>query len=233
MSNWEILQALVFEPRKAFAELGERPKFWFPLLALIITSALVAIWYSAVVDLAWAADRELRNNPFASALTEEQITQQVQGAEGQRGLRVAITAIASVVGLPLIMMIGALYYLLVGKIFGFERGFRQWYSFSCWTTLPTALTAIPAVMVLLTTKTTQFSQESLQALSLNALIFHRAIGEPGYSWLSNFNLLQLVTLYLSILGVKVWSGRSWLFATLFVGIPWVVIWGIWARFSFA
>ncbi|MEJ0098868.1 MAG: hypothetical protein WDO12_03660 [Pseudomonadota bacterium] len=43
MSNWEILQALVFEPRKAFAEIAERPKFWFPLLVLVIAGLVTAV----------------------------------------------------------------------------------------------------------------------------------------------------------------------------------------------
>ncbi len=47
MSNWEILQALVFEPRKAFAEIAERPKFWFPLLVLIIATVGTTLWYTS------------------------------------------------------------------------------------------------------------------------------------------------------------------------------------------
>jgi hypothetical protein len=231
MSNWEILQALVFEPRKAFAELSERPKFWFPLLLLIIATTATTLWYTSVVDIGWVTDRDLRHSMFASRLTEEQITQQVQNAQQQRGLRATIGVIGTVIVIPVVMMITALYNLLVGKMFGFERGFRQWFSFCSWTSLPSALAVIPAALVLATTETTQIGQEALQTLSLNALFFHRAVGEPGFSLLNALNLIQLVTLYLSILGVKVWSGRSWLFSVLFIGIPWLVIYGIWARIS--
>ncbi len=66
---------------------------------------------------------------------------------------------------------------------------------------------------------------------MNALFFHRAVGESGFSLFNALNLVQFVTLYLSVLGVKVWSGRSWLFSILFIGIPWVLIYGIWAWFS--
>ena len=71
----------------------------------------------------------------------------------------------------------------------------------------------------------------LQVLSLNNLLFHRAPGEPGYSLLITINLLQLVGLYLSALGVRIWSGRSWLFSAVFAWLPWVLICGFWAWFA--
>jgi hypothetical protein len=231
VTNLEVLQALVFEPRKAFAELSERPRYWFPLLVFLAALLATTVWYLSTVDLAWMTDRQLRHSIFARNLTEDLITKQVQAAAERRGLQMSISVIGIAIFLPLALMIPALYNLLVGKMVGFERSFRHWYSYCCWMTLPSALSQIPAMLLLATSETTQISQESLKTLSLNALIFHRDIGEPGYSLYSNFDLFQLVTLYLSLVGVKVWSGRSWLFASLFVGIPWALIWGIWAVIS--
>lgn len=232
MSNLEILQALVFEPRKAFAGIAERPRFFFPLLLLILATTVMSVWYTSVVDIAWLADREMRHGFAAGRLTEEQIAVQVQNAVDQRGVRAAIGAVATVILLPLFMLLGALYYLLAGKITNIDRSYRQWLAFSSWTTLPTALSVIPAALVLLTAETNQFGQEALQVLSLNALIFHRDIGEPGFSWLNGLNLLQFVSIYLSIYGVKAWSGRSWLFSSVFILIPWFLIYIPWAWFSF-
>jgi hypothetical protein len=231
MTNLGIAQALLFEPRKAFAEIAERPRYWFPLLALTLATVLMTTWYMSVVDLGWMMDDQLRHSVLARNLTEEQIAQQVQAAAGQRGLRVGASAIALPIVLPLVLMIPALYNFLVGKMVGFERSFRQWYSYTCWCALPGALAAIPAAIMLATTETTQIRQEALKTLSLNALFFHRAAGEPGYSVFSNFDLFALATLILSLIGVKVWSGRSWLFTGLFVGIPWALIYGSWAWFS--
>ncbi len=233
MSNWEILQALVFEPRKAFAEIAERPKFWFPLLVLVIAGLVTAVWYASIVDLAWSTDRDMHHSALARTLTEDQIAQRAQVAAGHRGLIVSIAVLGVAIGVPFVMVITTLYNLLVGKMFGFERSFRQWFSFCSWTGLPSALTAIPVALVLATTETTQIGQEVLQPLSLNALFFHRAVGEPGFSLLNGLNLVQFVTLYLSVVGIKAWSGRSWLFSILFIAVPWLLIYGIWARVSFS
>jgi Yip1 domain len=231
MSNLEILQALVFEPRKAFAEIAERPRYWFPLLLLFIATLATTIWYLSIVDIGWVADRQLRHNAFARSLTEDQIAQQVQMAQGRRGLQIGITVVGTAIVLPIALMIAALYNFLVGKIVSFERSFRQWFSFTAWVAMPLVVAAIPAALVLATSETTEIAQESLKPLSLNSLFFHRAIGEPGFSLFSSLDLFQLLTLYLSLVGVKVWSGRSWLFSALFVGIPWGLIYGLWAWFS--
>ncbi len=184
-----------------------------------------------MVDLGWVVDRELRHSPIPLNLSEEQIAQRVQLAGSQRGLRLAIGVGGVAAGIPIGMLIGALFNLLIGKVVGFERSFRQWFAFTAWTTLPTALTAIPAALVLATTESRQFGQEALQALSLNSLLLHRAIGEPGFSLFNTLNLTQVATLYLAMVGVKVWSNRSWLFAALFVGVPWVLLYGTWAWIS--
>lgn len=232
MTNLGIAQALAFEPRKAFAEIAERPRYWFPLLVLLVATLGTSLWYLSIVDMGWLIDQQLHQSALASNLTEDQIAQQVQAAQGRRGLQMGISGVAILFLVPVIMLIFALYNFLVGKMVGFERSFRHWFSFVTWTALPGALAVIPAAILLSTTESTQIPQQALKTLSLNALFFHRAAGEPGFSVLSNFDLFALASLVLSLVGVKVWSGRSWLFAGLFVGIPWVLIYGPWAYFSF-
>jgi hypothetical protein len=228
MNNWAILQALVFEPRKAFAEIAERPRILFPLALLVLATAGLTLWYMGVVDLEWLIDRQLRNNPFGRSLSEEQIAQQVAAASGRRGLQATVGALGSGIVIVVIALLGALYYVLAGKITNVDRSYRQWLALNCWSSLPTVLAAVPAAFVLISAGSAQIPQEDLQPLSFNALFFHRAASEPGYALFSSMNLLQFVALYLAVVGVKAWSGRSWLFSTVFATLPFVLIFGIWA-----
>jgi hypothetical protein len=233
MSNWAILQALVFEPSKAFAAIAERPRFLFPLLLLVVATAGLTAWYLGVVDLEWMVDQQLRSNSaLARALSDEQIAKAAADAGAQRGLRATIGTLSTGFVLVLMSLLGALYYLLAGKITNVDRSFRQWLALNCWSSLPTVLAVVPAAFVLLSAGTAQIPQEDLQPLSFNALFFHRAAGEPGFTLLSSMNLLQLAVLYLAAVGVKTWSGRSWLFSWVFAGLPLVLIFGIWAFFAF-
>ncbi len=85
--------------------------------------------------------------------------------------------------------------------------------------------------MLATTTSTQFDDAELKVLSLNALFFHRAFGEPGYALLSAIGLPELLAMYLSVLGVRVWSGRSWIFSAIFTLLPAAVILGVVALFT--
>jgi hypothetical protein len=179
MNSFEMLQALVFEPRKAFAALAERPRFLFPLVALIIGTSGLVLWYYQVVDLEWFTDRQLRSSGFASALTEEQIETRVKAAGERSGTAAAFATISTGIGLVIGYLLVSVYYLLAGKVTNVQRSYRQWFALSCWTSLPSLLAIIPAAIVLLTATTAQIDQAELRVLSLNSLFFHRAFGEPG------------------------------------------------------
>ena len=232
MNSWAILQALIFEPRRAVEAIAERPKFLFPLALTIVAAAGLVLWYYQVADLAWVTDRSIRSSPFAARLTEAQIEAQVAAA-GDHPTRAGVFAvIATSFGLVVFRLLEALYYSLAGKVTHVQRSFGQWFSLACWTSLAsTALAVIPSAIVLLLATSTQIDQGDLQPLSLNSLFFHRSFDQPGYSLLTSINVLHFVALYLTALAVCIWSGRSWTFSAVFASLPWVLICGVWAYFS--
>jgi hypothetical protein len=228
MGNLEIAQALVFEPRKAFAELAERPKYWFPLLLLIISLTAVSVWYLSVVDLAWMMDQQLRSSPRTQQLSEEQIAQVVSLTSERRGLQIVITGIFTPIAIGIVMLLLALLSLLAAKVTNVQYGYRHWFSLTAWTSLPTVLAQIASALVLLSASTAQISQADLQPLSLNSLLFHREAGTPGYAALTYINVMYFWSTALTVLAVKQWSRRSWLFSFLFSTWLLLLIGGIWA-----
>jgi hypothetical protein len=230
MNGFGLLQALVFEPKKAFAEIESKPRVFFPLLLLIIGTAGLTFWYYQVVDLAWMTDHQLRAGGSARRLTEEQIATLARAAGEHPGAAGAVSAVVVALVLPLIYALMAVYYLLAGKITNVQRSFRQWFSFTCWTSMPSLLGVIVGIVVLLTATSTQISDSELRALSLNSLLFHKAQGEPGFAALSYIGLPELLSMYLAVFGVRAWSGRSWLFSAVFALLPAALIAAIVALF---
>jgi len=224
MNNLALLSALVFEPRKAFDEIAQRPRFWFPLLLLIVASVGLSVWYCSIVDIQWLTDQTLRNSGLTRRMTEEQIEAAI--ARGTRGAIIAQALIVGSLGLVLLRVLESVYLLLAGKITNVQRSFRQWFALSCWTSLPGVLAVVPAAMVLLGATSPQIPQADLQPLSFNELLLHLTPKDSGYLLWSNFGVLSLLSLYLSSLGVKLWSGRSWLFSVLFATLPVLLLVGI-------
>ena len=63
MNNLALSVALATAPSSAFAELRERPRFWFPLLLLVASTAGLIFWYYSMVDIEWFKDAMFGNNP--------------------------------------------------------------------------------------------------------------------------------------------------------------------------
>lgn len=227
MTNWGILQALAFEPRKAFAEIRERPSYAFPLLLVVAGSMIIAFWYRSVVDLEWLTDSVMRSNEtIRRALTDEQITARAQAAGENPGAAIALGALGTGLGVLLGYLISGAYFTLAGKITGLKYSFRQWFALSCWTALPTLLTLLAAAFVLMGVTSPQILPDAIQPLSLNALYFQRKLGESGYTLYTNLSLPMLLSMILALLAVKDWSRRSWLFSVIFTFLPTALVVGI-------
>jgi hypothetical protein len=196
-------------------EIEARPRFLFPLLAVVVAGLAATFWYFSIVDFDWLIDQTIRSNPRMKNMSEEQL------AAASRVMTKNVLMITSLIAVPfavtIIRLLEALWYLLAGKVTKVRRSFKQWFALATWTSLPGVLAVLPAIPLLLTLKSAQIDAASaISPLSLNELFFHRAMGEPGYQLFTNLNLIQM------------WSGRSWLFALVYTLLPIVVIGGVWA-----
>jgi hypothetical protein len=224
MNNFSLMSALVFEPRKAFEEIAQRPRFLFPFLLVLVCTVAISAWYCSVVDVPWLIDQSLRNNPMTRGMPEARLQEMID--RSTRGGLIGQTVVLTVIFLIILRLLEALYYTLAGKVMGVDRSYKQWFALSCWTGLPAALAIVPAAIVLAGVTEPQIPQTALQPLSINELLLHLTPDQPGYSLWTNLGLLTIAGFALAVVGVKSWSGRSWLFSTLFATLPLLLIIGI-------
>jgi hypothetical protein len=229
MNNVDLLKLLATQPRKAFEALGERPRFWFPLLLAVVVTVVTTYGYYRVADLAWVIDETLRSNPRTASMSD------ADRARAAQAMTPAVLMWSSVIGVivlvPLLRALESTYYLLAGKVTNVQRSFGHWFALANWSALPTLLVAIPAAIVLATTVNGQIDSSAIQPLSLNELFLHRRMGEPGYQLFVSLSILQPLGWLLAAIGVHEWSKRSWLFSAIFVLLPSVLIYGCWAWFA--
>lgn len=221
MNNLQIATGLFTAPAKTFEAIAEKPRWLFPFLLVLLCSLGLALWYYGTVDVSWLIDKQISSSPQAANLTEEQRARIAQFSN--RGTIMLSSTLVALILMALIRVLEAVWYTLAGKVTNVDQGFRKWFSLACWTSIPGVLAVIPAALGLLTANTTQLDPSVLTPLSLNELFFHREIGERGYSLLSGIGVLQIVGAVLAIIGVHTWSKRSWLFSSVFVLLPVVLI----------
>ncbi|MBL8265029.1 YIP1 family protein [Steroidobacter sp.] len=230
MKNTELAWAILTSPGSAFIELQERPRFWFPLLATVFGAVALIAWYYSIVDLRWLMEQILSVGG-AAQMPEEQRAQAV--AATSRGFMLGSSVVGGAVAIVAFKLLEAVYYSLAGKITNVEKSFRHWLTLAAWTGLPSLLGVLASAAVLLAADTNQLGTGELAVLSLNELFFHTPLGGKGNTLLSALTLLHPWMWGLSVLGVRVWTGRSWAFSAIFALLPVVVGYGIWAAISFS
>jgi len=229
MKNTELAWNILSSPSAAFAELKERPRFWWPLLLIILSVAALAGWYYSVVDIRWLMEQTLSGNDATARLTEAQRAQAIEHTS--RGMMLWSSVIFGSLAVAAIKLLEALYYSLAGKVTNVERSFRHWLALASWTSMPSLLGVIASAALLLAADTNQIDAGAMAALSLNELFFHVPMTGKGYTLLTTLTLLQPWMWWLTALGVRSWSGRSWAFSALFALLPVVVGYGAWAAIS--
>lgn len=232
MNNIALSIALATAPSSAFEDLRQRPRFWFPLLLLVVTTLGLVYWYYSIVDIEWLKDVMFSNNPDIQALPPDQRAAAM--ALYGRNMLLWGSVVGAVFGIPIVFLVWALYLLLAAKVTKLapDLRFKHWFAFSAWTSLPLLVSSVVSVILLLLSDTSQISPGVMQPLSLNELVFHRPIGSPGQGMLDMLSIPAFLSWALMIIGVRVWSQRSWAFSTLFILVPTVVIYGIWAFVAF-
>ncbi len=232
MNNLAISVALATAPSSAFEELRARPRFWFPLLLLLASTLAIMFWYYSIVDIEWFKDAMFGNNPDVQKLPEDQ-------RAAMLGMYTRNTLLwGSMIGvfffMSVMFLVTALYLLLAAKVTKLPRDlrFKHWFAFACWTMLPTLLSNVIAAIMLGLSDTPQMSPSALAPLSLNALVFQVPMSGAGYSLLESLTIPNLLGWALMIIGVQVWTQRSWAFSAAFILVPIVVIYGVWAFFAF-
>ena len=230
MNNIALTVALATTPSTAFEDLRARPRFWFPLLVVIASTVAVVVWYYSVVDIEWLKDAMYGSNPDMQKLSEAERAK-AMSVVSRNALRLG-SAISIAVVLPVVFLLLSLYLWLAAKVTGLSQGFKHWFALNCWTALPMLLSTIVSAVLLLLSDTPQVSPSVLQPLSFNELLFHRPADSPGHALISSLSIPSILSWILMIIGVRTWSQRSWTFSTVFILLPAVVIYGIWAFFAF-
>lgn len=221
MTNMQLASRLLSAPRRFFEDLAESPRFALPLWSIFLSSAAIAVWYYAKVDLQWFVDTQVLSSPQVARLPEAQ--QANLARFYTRGVVMGGALVGSIVFIFGIRLLEALYYRIAGRATGHARSYRQWFAFAWWTATPALLGIIPCVITLLFSPTNQIDPAALQPLSLNTLFFHRGPADSGYQVLSQVSVLIVASLALTVFGVRVWSKRSWLYSVVFTFLPITVI----------
>ena len=212
---------IFLEPGKVFAELKEKPTFLVPLLLVALVSSAMTFMYFMQVDGVWFIDHTLQASGNEMSAAELAQMKSVMPGAKMMGY---IALVTTPIGIAIVTLLMALYYLIAGKVTGSAVGFKHGMSLATWSSLPMLLGTIVALVGVFM-MSPQTSLESLMLTNLDPLLVQLPIDSPWKKLASSFSLLTFWSIFLGALGWKVWGKTSWAEAITVAIIPGVLIYG--------
>lgn len=224
-SNLKLAERIFTAPAEAFRTLPPRYSWFMPFLAVLGLSLAAWVFYYLRVDIAWLADHQV--NLMGKDLTEEE-AESARGMLG-RGFQLTMAIVTVLVLVPGSYVLQALYFNAVGAMQGDNKGFRQWFSFVSWTSLPTVL-ALLAMIAYVVASGDRLATEELNLLSVDGLLLRLPAESPWKVMLSSISITTFWSIVLMILGYRLWVGASLVKSAVIVLVPYLLVYGVWAFF---
>jgi len=207
------------EPSSTFARLKAKTHAWLPLALTIVLSVGLMYWWISTVDFPWLVDR------MASAQAKPEV-QAAMRQMTQKSMMVT-TVIGAVIGSLFVYALSAVYYLIAGKVLGSDIGYGKWFGFTVWTSVPRLL-AIPLSAFQIMSSGGRVAAEDLNMVSLNYLVLHLPASHPWAGFANGIDLTSLWCIFLAVIGLRAWTGRSTGTCVTVALLPYVIIYGLWA-----
>ncbi len=230
MSEIERIPGVYLDPKKAFADIAANPRWYVPIILLII--AALGFTYTYTTHVGWERyiRQTMENNPRAQNLPAEQ--RETQIAQGAKFAPI-IGYIGSVVGIPVTAVVIAGVLLLMCKMMGASLNFKQMFAISSYAMLPGLIFTVLAIIVMLLKNPEDFNLQNPLYFNLGALMEPPPnTGKFLYSVATSLDLFTFWNMLLLATGITA-AARKLTFSKAIVAVvaPWVVwilVKGAWA-----
>ncbi len=158
---FSALLDIYINPSKAFNGV-EHAKGWSWLAFICITLASIAsvyIFYSSV-DMQFLINEQVAASSIDATIGEQKAIRQSIELNAENQIWFAL--FGSVMGLAIMNVLMALYYMLVAKQDPeSEHSYGAWYGFSTWTMMPVVVSSLGTIALVLSASTDQISQQAV------------------------------------------------------------------------
>jgi hypothetical protein len=214
---------IFLDPAKVFTAEKDKPTFLLPMAIMVALSVAMILAYYLRVDPVWFQDFSL--TMMGQEMTPAEIAQAKQFMPGAK-VQGYIGAAGTLIFVPIVYAVFALYYFLAGKIAGAGLSYKHSLSLTTWAAMPTALGALIGTIGALTME----PQTPLHAISLtriDPLLVQLPFDHDLSTLAKGFDLLGLWALALGAIGWKTFTRSGWGSAVFVAALPSVLIYGIW------
>lgn len=226
-SRFNTFVNILTAPKAALIELKQQPNFLFPLISILLISALAIGYYFTKVDFAWLIDHMVETQSVGKSPDEIEGMRKGLGAMSQTVMGIS-SIIGAILVTPIIYLLIALYLFLVNKILDSEAiSFRSWFSLVCWTAIPVVFTGLASLVNVLLATDGQLALDSINPISFNNLFIHLIPSDPLFGPINNWDPMTIWSLALAVFGYSLWTQKSLIKSAVVVLAPTIIIYGTW------
>lgn len=222
MGEFSRLTGIFFEPKKAFADIAQRPRWIVPMVLVIL--AVICVTTTMSQRIGW--ERMFRQQAATSSRVQQMTPEQREQTLAMQIKFASVGAYAAaLVGVPLYNVVVAAVLLgIAGGILSGGLKFKQVFAIVCYSGLPGVLSAILTIAVIFLKNPDEFNFQNPLAFNVGAFMDPTTTSKFVYSLASSMDLFVFWTMFLMATGLKTAAGKKLTFggALFAVMLPWAI-----------
>jgi hypothetical protein len=221
MSEAGRIAGIFWEPRPVFEDLAARPRWWVPLILLTALSMVLVVTLSRVVGWEPMVRQQIESNSRLAQMPVEQ---------RERAIEVAVKSV-SIMGYVGAACGATVRALLIAAVMlgsfnllgGAKLKYRQAFSVTCYSFLPTGLSTILIMVVMFLKDPAEFNPQNALPVHLGAFLNQQTTAKWLYTLASSLSLFTIWVMLLMALGLSIASKKLTFGKSLtLVLLPWAV-----------
>jgi hypothetical protein len=222
MSEPARLAGVYFDPGRTFTDIAARPRWWPPIVLMIIAGVAMMYSYSQHVGWERMARQQIESNSRTANLPVEQREQAI--ARSAQFTPYFVYG-AAVLGSPVSILITAVILMAaMNTLFGAGVVFRKAFAVTAYAMLPGLLMAILAIVVMFLKSPEDFDLQNPLAFNLGAFVSAES-AKWLKSLLSSFDLFTFWNMALLATGFAAAATKRLTWSKALTGV--VACWVIW------
>jgi len=216
-NSFQRIIGVLVSPNATFASIARRPDWVVPLVLLLLVAFAAGIVMAPRVDFAAPAREAMEQNKNA---TPEQVDRAVRMSASIGKVFTYIAPVLSLIGLLIIAGV----VLLAFRIFGGEGDFKQAFSVTCYSSMPSIIKSI-VTMIVIVARGGMVHPQTLQTIvrsNLGFLVDYKT-NPMAFALLSSFDVFSVWFLALMIIGFSYVARVSKVKAAVTIISLWVLV----------
>lgn len=212
------------DPRAAFPDIAARPRFWVPVVLLIIFSVAYLSTFSYYVGWDRVLQQQMESNPQLQNMSADQRARMEETQARMASVMNSVVPASPILIIPVTLLVVAGVFAFVFRVLlATDVTFRQLFAVTSYGFLPDLVMCLASIAVVLLKDPDQVNPENLLAFNIGAYLDPESTSKALLSIATSIDLFTFWKLGLLAMGIAV-AARKLAFSTALAGvsIPWLI-----------